>query len=283
MTDPTFRVVNLVGDDVALAVEWAAAEGWNPGSGDARCFAATDGSGFFAGMFGDEPIATISVVKYGTRFAFLGLYIVKPAYRGQGYGLALWNAALATAAGRNVGLDGVVAQQDNYKRSGFRLAYRNIRCGGTRGPDAPIDARVVPLSSLPFADLAAYDRAFFPEARDAFLRCWVAQSRAKALAAVRDGRIAGYGVVRAARTGWKVGPLFADDAGLAEALFHALSMHVPSGGALFLDVPEPNAAAIALAERHGMAMVFETARMYTGPAPALPLPRLFGVTTFELG
>jgi hypothetical protein len=28
---------------------------------------------------------------------------------------------------------------------------------------------------------------------------------------------------------------------------------------------------------------FETARMYKGPAPSLPLERIFGVTTFELG
>lgn len=282
MTDPSFRVVNA-GNNAALAVDWAAVEGWNPGLHDAKCFAAADASGFFAGMLGEQPVATISVVKYGKTFAFLGLYIVTPAHRGKGYGLALWNAALATAAGRNVGLDGVVTQQDNYRRSGFRLAYRNIRYGGTRGADAPIDARIVPLSSIPFGDVAAYDRAFFPEARDAFLRCWVAQPQAKALAAVRDGRIAGYGVVRRCRTGFKIGPLVADDAGLAEALFHALSMHVPAGCVLFLDVPEPNAAAIALAERHGMAAVFETARMYTEPAPALPLPRLFGVTTFELG
>jgi hypothetical protein len=29
--------------------------------------------------------------------------------------------------------------------------------------------------------------------------------------------------------------------------------------------------------------VFETARMYTGPVPAVALERVFGVTTFELG
>jgi hypothetical protein len=32
-----------------------------------------------------------------------------------------------------------------------------------------------------------------------------------------------------------------------------------------------------------MKMVFETARMYTGEAPALPMERLYGVTSFELG
>jgi len=29
--------------------------------------------------------------------------------------------------------------------------------------------------------------------------------------------------------------------------------------------------------------VFETARMYTGPVRDVALPRIFGVTTFELG
>lgn len=269
--------------DVPRVLEWAAREGWNPGVADAPCFTAADPGGFFEGRVGGEPVASISVVKYGATFAFLGLYIVVPPERGKGYGFALWNAALATARGRNVGLDGVVAQQDNYRRSGFELAYRNIRYGGTRPPSMPLDARVVPLSSVPFAALVAYDRAHFPEARDAFLRAWIAQPRSAALAAIRDGALAGYGVVRPCIDGWKVAPLFADDASLAQALFHALAMHVPEGERIFIDVPEPNAAAIALAERHALAPVFETARMYTGPAPDLPLREIFGVTSLELG
>ncbi|MFO1310867.1 MAG: GNAT family N-acetyltransferase [Burkholderiales bacterium] len=278
-----YRIRQLAPRDIGLCVDWAAAEGWNPGLHDAACFAAADATGFFAGCLNGEPVATISVVKYGATFAFLGLYIVAPAQRGRGYGLALWNHALATARGRNVGLDGVVAQQDNYTRSGFALAYRNIRYRGLRGSDAPLDARVVPLSRFRFEEIARYDRAFFPEARDAFLRAWIAQPGAKAMAVEQAGRMGGYGVIRPCRTGFKIGPLFAEDASCAEALFHALTMRVPAGSGIFLDVPEPNRAAIALAERHGMIPVFETARMYTGPAPRLPLTRLFGVATFELG
>ena len=41
--------------------------------------------------------------------------------------------------------------------------------------------------------------------------------------------------------------------------------------------------AVALAEKQRMSVVFETARMYTGAFPDLPVARLFGVTTFELG
>jgi hypothetical protein len=42
-------------------------------------------------------------------------------------------------------------------------------------------------------------------------------------------------------------------------------------------------AARELAHTWQMAPVFETARMYTGAAPALDLSRQFGITSFELG
>ena len=43
--------------EVATAIEWAAAEGWNPGLHDAACFYAADPSGFLVGLLEDEPIA----------------------------------------------------------------------------------------------------------------------------------------------------------------------------------------------------------------------------------
>jgi GNAT acetyltransferase-like protein/acetyltransferase (GNAT) family protein len=283
MTSAALRIRALGPGEIGLAIEWAAVEGWNPGLHDAACFHAADPGGFLVGSLGDEPIATISVVKYGATFGFLGLYIVKKGFRGRGYGMQIWEAGLARLAGRNVGLDGVVAQQDNYRKSGFRFTYRNIRYRGTANTNAPIDARIVPLSSVPVADVIAYDRAFFPDDRSDFLRCWIAQPDSTALGILRGSTLAGYGVVRRSRDGYKIGPLFADDSAFAESLFGALQAYVPHGASLYLDAPEANAAAMALAERHGMTVVFETARMYTGAAPQLPLRRLFGVTTFELG
>ena len=52
---------------------------------------------------------------------------------------------------------------------------------------------------------------------------------------------------------------------------------------VFLDPPEPNGPAVALAKRYGLEPVFETARMYRGAVPELPLEKIFGITTFELG
>jgi GNAT superfamily N-acetyltransferase len=143
-------------DEVALAVDWAAAEGWNPGLADAACFAVPDPQGFFIGELDGEPAATISVINYGASFAFLGFYIVRPDLRGRGFGLSIWNAAIAHAGARVIGLDGVVAQQANYRKSGFTLAYANIRYGGIVAATAP-KAGVVALGDVPFAMVEAYD------------------------------------------------------------------------------------------------------------------------------
>jgi len=97
--------------ELGTALDWAAAEGWNPGLEDAEAFFASDPAGFFVARDGDRPIAAISVVNHSETFAFLGLYIVTPSYRGQGIGLRLWNHALAHAGARTIGLDGVEAQQ----------------------------------------------------------------------------------------------------------------------------------------------------------------------------
>ena len=269
--------------EVDLAIDWAAGEGWNPGRHDADCFHGADPGGFLVGLLDDEPVAMISVVKYGDAFGFLGFYIVKEAFRGRGYGYAIWNVGLARLDGRLIGLDGVVAQQSNYEKFGFRSAYRNVRYEGIRGALARTDPAIVPLSTRRFHEVAAYDRPFFPGDRTRFLLCWIRPPEGHALGYVRDGSLVGYGVVRACREGFKMGPLFADDAQIAQALFLALQEKIPAGAAIFLEVPEVNAAAVALAERHGMKAVFETTRMYRGRVPQLPVQRIFGVTSFELG
>jgi 16S rRNA G966 N2-methylase RsmD len=102
------------------------------------------------------------------------------------------------------------------------------------------------------------------------------------VALVADGDISGYGIIRQCREGWKIGPLFAADEKEAELVFSAL-VHKAKADLVFLDPPEPNTTAVSLATRHGLEPSFETARMYKGPAPDLPLNRTFGITTFELG
>lgn len=262
------------------AVEMAAQEGWNPGLSDANAFYAADPEGFLIGTLNDEPVGCISAVAYGETFGFIGLYIVHPDHRGRGYGFRLWEAAMERLTGRNVGLDGVVEQQANYRRSGFNLAYRNVRYRFDDVADVPTG--VIPIDADWAEALTAYERPLFPAPRPDFLRAWLSTPESSAFAVVEDDRLQGWGMIRPCREGSKIGPLFAEDADTADRLFRALAA-TRLLGSVYLDVPEPNMAAVALAARYSMTRVFDTARMYTGPAPDVDLTRVFGVTTFELG
>lgn len=275
------QIRNLRPEEISVALDWAAAEGWNPGLADAACFAVPDAKGFFVGEIDGEPVATVSCVNYDERFSFLGFYIVRAPFRGAGHGLRIWNAAVAHAGARVIGLDGVVAQQDNYRKSGFELAHANIRFGGSvSAPPEP--AHVVALDTVPRALVEADDATVFPAHRVTFLRAWIDAPGHVGRAVMRDGRLAGWGVIRPCRTGRKIGPLVADDRAAAELVVEGL-LAAAGGGETFLDVPAINTEAVALARALGLNPVFETARMYTGPIPPLRIDRVSGVTSFELG
>lgn len=283
---PAFAVRLMRPGELELGLEWARQEGWNPGLDDALAFHAADPTGFFVGVIGGVPVGCISVVKYGENSAFLGLYMVNPDFRGKGYGKKLWDVAMASVEGRVVGLDGVPAQQENYRRSGFEVAYRTVRYGGIPEISVVEDLRrraTVGIDSNRIDGLLRYDADIFLNSRQAFLTSWIAGPSSRKSALLHSsGRIRGYGTIRRCFHGHKIGPLFANSAVSARAVLQPLFASHP-GEEVTLDVPVANADAARLAESFGLKPVFETARMYRGPVPALPLKRIFGVTTLELG
>ena len=268
--------------DVDRMVDWAAREGWNPGLSDAAAFFTADTGGFLVAEDEAGMAGCISAVRYGAGFGFIGFYIVRAELRGRGIGIALWREAMERLKGRAVGLDGVVAQQANYRCSGFELAWRNVRYGAATPRQVEGGTgEIVSASAVPAEAIAALDATVFPAPRADFLRAWLSAPGHRALAVMRAGELAAFGVIRRCREGAKIGPLTAVDAAAARALFNALIEG--ASGPIFLDLPQPNAEAVALAEAAGMEPVFETARMYVGNPPAVMRERIFGVASFELG
>jgi GNAT superfamily N-acetyltransferase len=282
--DGNYIIRRMTSSEVDFAVSLAAEEGWNPGLFDAQCFYQTDPGGFLIGILDNGPIGCISAVSYEHKYGFIGFYIVIREFRGKGYGIQLWQAAMKHLAGQNIGLDGVIDQESNYVKSGFRKAYRNFRFEGrASGLMVPGGREIVKLKEMPLGTVAQYDRRCFPAERSLFLHCWLNLPSSTPLGYVERDSLKGYGVIRKCRRGYKIGPLFADSLDVADQLYSCLASTAGKDEPVFLDIPEANARALDMVQKHKMREVFSTVRMYSQGKPELALEKVFGVTTFELG
>jgi len=266
--------------EIGLILDWAAAEGWNPGLDDADAFFSADPNGFFVAVREGAPVAAISVVNHNDEFAFLGLYLCLPDWRGKGIGYALWKHALAHAGARTVGLDGVAAQQGNYAKSGFAHAGASLRFQGPLASHPTRGMRLAQPKDL--AGIRALDLAATGVGRPRFLEAWTTPKPTRHTL-VLDGAAgpAGFATIRRCREGVKIGPIVAPDAASGVRLARAALDVLPSDLAI-IDVPDKNSALIAALEKAGFQTPFATARMFRGPAPHAG-SALQAIATMELG
>lgn len=270
----TRSIRNLVLPEIATLLDWAAAEGWNPGLDDAVAFRAADPSGFFGAFVDERMVAGISAVAYDAHFGFIGLYICHPDWRGQGHGKAVWDAGMAYLGARSIGLDGVPEQQANYAAMGFVPAYETIRMNGTLTSDQTADHQIGPVATL--EDIRDLDRECYPARRDDFLKAWLAPPN-RSVVHRGGGGVDGYAVLRPCRSGAKIGPLFAQDMSVAIDLLATLS------GSVQIDVPAAQTDWLEALAARGFEAGLRTARMYRGAFPTVRLDRVFGVSSLELG
>jgi GNAT superfamily N-acetyltransferase len=272
-------------EEVAVLDDWAADEGWNPGLADLVIAWELEPDAFIALRRGDDLAGGGTIFSYGSRFGFMGLFIMRPELRGAGLGTILWHRRLELLRARleqnaTIGMDGVFAMVPFYERGGFSLAYRDLRFEGVATGVA--DPAAIRLGAADLAELARFDSFHFPAPRAGFLERWLTQPGGHAVGLRERDVLVAYGVSRPCRSGHKLGPVFADRADLAERVVADLISRV-EGGRVQIDIPEPNEAGLELAGRFGLTESFGCARMYHGPAPGLPLQRIFGVTSLEFG
>lgn len=268
-------------DDLRLVLGWAADEGWNPGLEDAAAFHAADPSGFLIKEVDGTPAAAISVVNHDADFAFLGLYLCRPEFRGQGHGMDIWRAGISHAGSRVIGLDGVPDQQANYARSGFVKVGKTVRYEGKIAAES--DPRIRPALTSEMAELIRRDRTACGMQRAAFAQAWLSQSSMRQTKVLTDGPdITAFATFRRCGNGTKIGPFQAASEADALALL-AANPFAATGEAVFIDVPDACSAFLHLLENIGFEPVFETARMHRGNPPETSPAPFQAVATMELG
>jgi len=268
--------------DLVQVLQWAAAEGWNPGLDDASAFWRADGGGFFVAEVNDQIVAAISVVNHDADFAFLGLYLCQPAFRGRGIGYALWTEALKHAGTRTVGLDGVATQEANYAKSGFVKTGATARFEG--GVPAVTRAGLRPAAKDDLDAIATLDRLANGYMRPRFLSGWLLGTETRqSFVCETDGQITGFATARLCQHGCKIGPVIAADQETALALMSGASQALGASHAI-VDVPDLQQGFRQTLIAQGFEATFETARMYRGTPPnPLAAQTLYGIATMELG
>ncbi len=281
-----YRIGQMTRAEASILDSWAAQEGWNPGLSDIDIAWAFDPDAFIAlRADDDELVGGGAIIAYGEDAGFMGLFIMHADRRQQGLGRVLWHERLRRLRARlkpnaPIGMDGVFAMTPFYESGGFKYLHRDLRFEGKASGDP--DPAAIPLDQVPWPELAAYDARASGISRPAFMRGWLTAAGGKGFAWRRDGVLGGYGFVRPCRVGHKIGPLFADDPTIARGLINSLLAAVP-GDPVALDVPEPNAAGLAIVNELGWRQSFGCARMVNGMPIAVPIGRIFGVTSFEFG
>ncbi|NEP79051.1 MAG: GNAT family N-acetyltransferase [Okeania sp. SIO3C4] len=280
MNQDNFIVRLMTLADLKLAISWAGDEGWNPGIDDANNYYVAGPQGFLIGELNGEPISSISAVRYSQKLSFIGLYIVKPKWRKQGFGLKTWQEAIKLINNQPAGLDAVLEQVNTYRKSGFKTAHHHLRYQGIIPGEISQDIK--DLKTINFEKLCNYDRLYFPADRPNFLKAWINQSNGKSYGIINDGNLVGYGVIRKAKEGYRIAPIFAENQEIAEKLFLALCSYSENQN-VYIDVPELNKQGINLVESYQMQCVYECARMYSVQEPNIDWKNIFGVTSLELG
>ena len=285
----SLKIVNMTFSEAEQIFALASGEGWNPGEDDLKCAWACDPEAFIALRYRDKMIAGGSIFRHSPSFGFMGLFIVEEAYRGLGLGRRLWHERLKRLRSRLapdavIGMDGVFAMESFYAAGGFEPAYETVRYQGVAcGTISKTSSAQIPIHATVSNDiLLNYDRNRTAHDRGTLLASWLSQPQIMRAATFQEGVLVGFGLARPAETGFKIGPLVADNAQIAQGLLADLIERL-DGAQVQIDVPTPNQDGVALAKSFGLEASFGCRRMYFGGKPKEDLSTLFGAMSLEFG
>ena len=283
--------------DIPLVTHWSRKEGFAPGAGDVGIYSHTDRQGLWVGTLSEQPIGCIAGVRYNESYGFIGLFIVVPEQRGNGYGVELWKHAINHLSELPcIGLEAALDRVNDYSSWGFNPSSTTTRWKFLGNEKLPINncfsetlftgLKVLQDDQIPSIVIQSYDAKREPSPRPHFLADWLHHPAGTVLALVDEyGLCHGFGRIRPCLLsngeGWRIGPLLADTPKLAEYLLRLLVKR--HKGVVLIDTPGLNENANPLLKGIGFTKTSETLRMYKGNQPPISMSDVYGLACLELG
>jgi ribosomal protein S18 acetylase RimI-like enzyme len=269
---PQIRVMTPA--DLAAGMRLKDAAGWNQTEEDWRRFLRANPEGCFVADWKGQVTGTATTIIYEDRFAWIGMVLVDPEFRGRGIGSALLGHTLDYLHARKVPctkLDATPQGKGLYQRLGFRSEYEIERhilkrgAGAARLPAREEDVRIV----------LGMDRDVFGADRSAVLSS-VASAAPEFVITARQGRtLSGYALGRRGSRADHLGPWVACNRAAAREI---LERFLDRSGRNFVlvDVVKDNAWAPALLAEKGFKFSRNLTRMWRGKNAHPGRPDLLG-------
>ncbi len=230
--------------DIGDGLRLCRASGWNQIARDWAQFLAMEPDGARVAECAGRVVGTVATVRYGRRFAWIGMVLVDPAARGRGIGTLLLDQATALLADMPlVRLDATPAGHGIYLKRNFTEEYRLRRLQATVPGSLEISAagQARRMTERDLPDVTALDEQVFGASRAAMLR-WVWSGAPEyAWVAERDGAIQGFTFGRHGDASEYLGPLVAVNEETARRLA-AACLRGHAGRQFIIDAP-PHAPA----------------------------------------
>ena len=250
--------------DLPLLARLRAQAGWNQTEADLSRYLDLQGDGGLVAELDGVPVATTMTFVFG-RVAWVAMVLVEESVRGRGVGTAIMRAALAHLDGRGVPcvrLDATPLGRPVYEKLGFFAQFTLHRYEGTP-PAGAVTGAAEPMRPEDWPDVLALDRDVTGADRVALLDRLRGEFPDSFRVVRAGGAVAGFVAARPGRNAALVGPCLTRSPAAGEALLAgACARH--AGQPLFVDIPEDNRGAVALAGRLGLRVQRPLLRMARG-------------------
>jgi GNAT superfamily N-acetyltransferase len=261
--------------DIPAAMELSQQAGWNQTIEDWRLLIDLSPEGCFAIAVDGELAATITLIRYGRRLAWIGMVLTKESYRGRGFAKRLLSEVLHAADQlgiETVKLDATDQGQPLYEKMGFRCEQPVERWSRRASADAGAMPGVggVLSESCFIADQHAFgvDRS---ELLQRLGRRGVSQSNGSSYMMTRPGRNSDY-----------LGPSVCDAPEAAMKLVEQALNNGKDRGWSW-DLFPRNSSAVAIARDLGFSPTRHLRRMVRGKDLQVQEALIYAIAGFELG
>lgn len=226
---------------------------------------------------------------FSDTIGYVGALVVREDCRKMGIGKCLLQKSTEYVGEKNFGLTSVdeiipLYRSKGFQYTSFRMATYIGKINKTKlfNPASSTDEfSINEYSEEMFDEICRYDQKIHILPHREFLKLWIDRNNSTSFVAIsKSGGVVGYATIHPenATTSY-IGPLFADNDDIAQALWSKALSSLPEGTGIHFNIIKGNKVTSRIAEEHNLDVIVNGTRLYTKNIIEFPLNNVYAMTT----